>query len=64
MVWPEGKEIAEDMYQRVAKLSVFTYPQFSAYITNIDIIEHFMAMFMENEKCVLNIFPCVATSLR
>lgn len=64
MVWPEGKVIAEDMYQRIAKMSIFSYPQFSAYITNIDIIEHFMAMFMENDKCVLNIFPCVASSLR
>jgi len=64
MVWPEGKEIAEDMYRRIVKLPVFTYPQFSSYITNIDIIEHFMAMFMENEKCTLNIFPCVASSLR
>jgi len=64
MVWPEGKEISEDMYHRIVKLPVFTYPQFSAYITNIDIIENFMAMFMENEKCILNIFPCVASSLR
>lgn len=64
MVWPEGKAVAEDMYCRIIKLPVFTYPQFSAYITNIDIIEDFMAMFMENEKCVLNIFPCVASSLR
>jgi hypothetical protein len=64
MVWPEGKAIAEDMYKRIAELPVFTYPQFIAYITNIDIIEQFMAMFMENDKCVLNIFPCVASSLR
>lgn len=64
MVWPEGKTIAEEMYNRIAELSVFTYPQFTAYITNIDIIEQFMAMFMENDKCILNIFPCVASSLR
>lgn len=64
MVWPQGKEIAEDMCRLIAKLPVFSYPQFSSYITNIDIIEEFMAMYMENNKCVLNIFPCVATSLR
>lgn len=63
MVWPEGKAIAEDMYNHIEKLPLFTYPQFSAYITNIDIIEHFMAMFIENDKCVLNVFPCVASSL-
>lgn len=64
MVWPEGKAIAEDMYNHISKLPLFTYPQFSTYITNIDIIEQFMAMFMENDKCVLNIFPCVASLLR
>ncbi|XP_022166241.1 integrator complex subunit 10-like [Myzus persicae] len=63
MVWPDGKAIAEDMYNHIGKLSLFTYPQFSSYITNIDIIEHFMAMFMENDKCVLNVFPCVASLL-
>ncbi|XP_050421882.1 integrator complex subunit 10 [Adelges cooleyi] len=61
IVWPS--EIANDMYERISKLTVFTYPQFSDYITNIDIIEQFMAMFIENEKCVLNVFPCVANSL-
>lgn len=64
MVWPEGKEIAEDMYHRISKLSLFTYPKFPAYITNVDILEEIIDMFMKNEKCVLNIFPCVNSSLR
>lgn len=64
MVWPEGQEIAKDMYSRIAGFPLYTYPQFSTYITNIDILEQFMAMFEENDKCVLNIFPCVASSLR
>lgn len=64
MVWPEGIEIAEDMYRRISKMPIFAYPQFSTYISNIDIIEHFVSMFMEYDKCVLNIFPCVASSLR
>lgn len=64
MIWPEGKDIAEDMYCRIIKMPLFAYPQFSVYITNIDIIEQFMAMFMEHDKCILNIFPCVASSLR
>ncbi|XP_050540764.1 integrator complex subunit 10 [Daktulosphaira vitifoliae] len=63
MVWPAGEEIAIEMYRHISELTVFTYPQFSIYITNIDIIEQFMAMFIENDKCVLNIFPCVASSL-
>lgn len=64
MVWSEGEEIANDMYCYIAKLPVFTYPQFSAYITHVAIIEYFINMFMRNDKCVLNIFPCVASSLR
>ncbi|VVC32526.1 Integrator complex subunit 10 [Cinara cedri] len=63
MVWPEGSEIAEDMYERIVKMPLFTYPQFSAYITNIDIIEAFMEIFESNDKCVLNIYPCVGPSL-
>lgn len=64
MVWPEGSEIAEDMYSRIVKMPSFTYPQFSAYITNIDIIEAFMEIFESNDKCVLNIYRCVGPSLK
>lgn len=64
MVWPDGKEIAKDMYKRIARLSTFLYPQFASYITNIDIIEEFTAMFMEDNKCIINIFPSVGNLLR